>query len=46
MFDNRSEFRGSGFKGYTCWKLLTIVIKIRDTYFTLWVKRLLKYDED
>jgi hypothetical protein len=24
MFDNRSEFRGSGFKGYTCWKLLTI----------------------
>jgi hypothetical protein len=31
LFDNRSGFRGSGFKGYICWKLLTIVIKIRDT---------------
>jgi len=29
LFDNRLAFRGSGFKGYTCWKLLTIVIKIR-----------------
>ena len=29
--DNRLVFRGSGFKGYTCWKLFTIVIKIRKT---------------
>ena len=31
LIDNRLAFRGSGFKGYTCWKLLTIVIKIRNT---------------
>jgi len=31
QFDNRLVFRGSGFKGYTCRKLVTIVIKIRNT---------------
>ncbi len=25
LFDNRSGFRGSGFKGFNCWNLLTIV---------------------
>jgi hypothetical protein len=29
--DNCLVFRGSGFKGYTCWKLFTIVINIRKT---------------
>jgi hypothetical protein len=29
--DNRLAFRGSGFKGDPCWKLLSIVIKILNT---------------
>jgi len=31
QLDNRSRFRGLGFKGYTCGKRLTIVVKIRNT---------------
>ena len=28
LFDNRSGFRGSGFKGYNCWNLFTVINKI------------------